>query len=122
MSNQSNGGIGPSLCPSSLADAPLAQDEAVELARAFKALGDPARLRLLSVFAGHEGGEACVCEISGAFALTAQTISHHLKVLREVGLLDSDRRGTWVYYRVVPGVLRRLSLLLAGADLAGARA
>ena len=109
-------------CCSPLATEPLGRDDAAELARTFKALGDPARLRLLSLVASHEGGEACVCEISGAFDLSQPTISHHLKVLREVGLLDSERRGTWVYYRVVPAALRRLSRLLGEADLAGASA
>ncbi len=75
----------------------------------FKALGDPVRLRMLSLIAGHAGGESCVCDISPAFDLSQPTISHHLKVLREAGLLDCERRGTWVYYRVIPSALARLS-------------
>ncbi len=75
----------------------------------FKALGDPVRLRMLNLIAGHEGGESCVCDISPAFDLSQPTISHHLKVLREAGLLDCERRGTWVYYRVIPSALARLS-------------
>lgn len=63
--------------------------------------------------ASHQGGEACVCDISPAFDLTQPTISHHLKVLREAGLLDCERRGTWVYYRVVPAALEELSAVLA---------
>lgn len=79
----------------------------------FKALGDPVRLRMLSLIAAHEGGESCVCDISPAFDLSQPTISHHLKVLREAGLLDSERRGTWVYYRVIPSALEQLSSVLS---------
>jgi ArsR family transcriptional regulator len=79
----------------------------------FKAMGDPVRLRLLSLIASHDGGEACVCDLSGVFDLTGPTISHHLKVLREAGLIAGERRGTWVYYRVLPDALRRVSALLA---------
>jgi ArsR family transcriptional regulator len=78
----------------------------------FKALGDPARLRLVSLIASHPGGEACVCDISGTIDLSQPTISHHLKVLRSAGLLDSERRGTWVYYRVIPAALQQLSAIL----------
>ncbi|MFC7658860.1 ArsR/SmtB family transcription factor [Pseudonocardia benzenivorans] len=90
----------------------LDADEATSLAAAFKALGDPVRLRLLSLIAAHEGGEACVCDISGAFALTGPTISHHPKVLRTAGLVSSQRRGTWIYYRVRPEVIGRLATVL----------
>ena len=79
----------------------------------FKALGDPARLRLLSLIASHPGGEACVCDISGSFDLSQPTISHHLKVLRESGLLDCERRGSWVYYWVIPAALQGLSAILS---------
>ncbi|MCI4674554.1 ArsR/SmtB family transcription factor [Candidatus Mycolicibacterium alkanivorans] len=78
----------------------------------FKALGDPARLRLLSLIACHPGGEACVCDISESFDLAQPTISHHLKVLRESGLLGCERRGSWVYYWVVPEALQQLSATL----------
>lgn len=91
----------------------MTADAATELARMFKALADPARLRLMSLVASHEGGEACVCDISGSFDLTQPTISHHLKVLRQAGLLDCERRATWVYYRVVPEALTALSMLLS---------
>jgi len=91
---------------------PLDVGEAVELARVFKAMGDPVRLRLLSLIASHEGGEACVCDLSGVFALSGPTISHHLKVLREAGLITGDRRGTWIYYRVQPEALRAASTVL----------
>lgn len=81
------------------------------VARAFKALGDPVRLRLFSMIASADA-EVCVCELTGAFDLKAPTISHHLKVLREAGLVDCERRGTWVYYWPVTGSLEALSRLL----------
>ena len=96
---------------------PLAQrrvpaETAAVLAPAFKALGDPVRLRLMSMIASAEGGEACVCDLTPAFDLTGPTISHHLKTLREAGLVDAERRGTWVYYRARPAILRQLAALL----------
>lgn len=91
----------------------MTSDWASELARMFKALGDPVRLRMLGLIAGREGGESCVCDIAPAFELSQPTISHHLKVLREAGLLDCERRGTWVYYRLVPSALARLSAVLS---------
>ncbi|HTF52351.1 MAG TPA: metalloregulator ArsR/SmtB family transcription factor [Pseudonocardia sp.] len=99
-------------CCSPLVREPLSAEQAVELSRVFKAIGDPVRLRLLSLIASHEGGEACVCDLSGVFELTGPTISHHLKVLREAGLISGERRGTWVYYRVHPEALGRLSAVL----------
>ncbi len=104
-------------CYSPLVREPLSEDSAQVLARMFKALSDPVRLRMLSLVASHEGGEACVCDISRSFDLTQPTISHHLKVLREAGLLDSERRATWVYYWVVPGALQQLSEILGGSAL-----
>ncbi|MDY6807517.1 MAG: metalloregulator ArsR/SmtB family transcription factor [Actinomycetota bacterium] len=111
MSNQLSNGDEP-CCPP-LAREPLTSDWATDLARMFKALGDPVRLRMLSIIASHQGGESCVCDISPAFDLSQPTISHHLKVLREAGLLDCERRGTWVYYRVIPAALEQLSAVLA---------
>jgi len=99
-------------CCAPLAREPLTGDQAVELARVFKAMGDPVRLRLLSLIASHEGGEACVCDLSAGFDLNQPTISHHLKVLREAGLITGERRGTWVFYRVRPDALRSASQLL----------
>ncbi|BAE46101.1 metalloregulator ArsR/SmtB family transcription factor [Streptomyces sp. NPDC096934] len=99
-------------CCSPLNREPLTEDWAGDLARMFKALGDPVRLRLLSLVASHEGGEACVCDISDTFDLSQPTISHHLKVLRQAGLLDCERRGTWVYYWVIPAALQQLSAVL----------
>jgi ArsR family transcriptional regulator, arsenate/arsenite/antimonite-responsive transcriptional repressor len=91
----------------------LSAAEAVALARVFKALADPVRLRLLSMIAGAEGGEACVCELTTAFDVSGPTISHHLKVLREAGLVAGDRRGTWIYYRAVPDALAAAAGALA---------
>jgi ArsR family transcriptional regulator len=102
-------------CCAPLAAGPLSEAQAAELAGVFKALADPVRLRLLSLIASHAGGEACVCEVAGAFDLTGPTISHHLKVLRETGLITGERRGTWVYYRVHPQALARLSAVLVPA-------
>jgi ArsR family transcriptional regulator, arsenate/arsenite/antimonite-responsive transcriptional repressor len=95
-------------CSSPVTRRPLSAEEADELARVFKAVGDPVRLRLLSLIAAHAGGQACVCELIGAFDLSGPTISHHLKVLREAGLIEGERRGTWIYYRVRPQLLRQL--------------
>ncbi len=100
-------------CCTPLADAPLDSDWAAGLARMFKALGDPVRLRILSLVASHEGGQCCVCDITPAFEVSQPTISHHLKTLREAGLLDCERRGTWVYYRLIPSAMRQLSAVLA---------
>jgi ArsR family transcriptional regulator len=103
-------------CPPLVA-APLTADAADELAPTFKALGDPVRLRLLSLIAS-AGSEACVCDLNDAFDLTQPTISHHLKVLREAGLVTSERRGTWVYYRLHPEALTRLAAVLDTAAVA----
>jgi ArsR family transcriptional regulator len=92
--------------------AALDEQQAMRLAAMFKALADPVRLRLLSLVASHPGGQACVCDISTTFDVSQPTISHHLKVLRSVGLLDCQRRGTWVYYWVIPAALQQLSSIL----------
>ncbi|WP_367039292.1 metalloregulator ArsR/SmtB family transcription factor [Streptomyces sp. Je 1-332] len=99
-------------CPT-LLSAPMGEEKAVELARVFKALGDPVRLRLLSIIASREGGEICVCDLTPAFDLSQPTISHHLKLLKQAGLIDSERRGTWVYYRLLPAMTDHLSAVLA---------
>ena len=91
---------------------PLSVEAAADMAVKLKALADPVRLRLFSSVASHAGGEACVCDISGGFEVSQPTISHHLKVLRDAGLLTSQRRASWVYYAVVPEALRDLSSLL----------
>lgn len=94
-------------CPP-LNERPLTAEEADEAAAMFKALGDPIRLRLFSQIASHVDGEACVCDISDV-GVSQPTVSHHLKKLREAGLLTSERRGTWVYYRVTPSVMASLA-------------
>lgn len=98
-------------CPP-LTERPMTAQEAETAARMFKALGDPVRLRLFSAVASHEGGEACVCDISDV-GVSQPTVSHHLKKLKEAGLLISERRGTWVYYSVEPSVLAAMGQLLS---------
>ncbi len=100
-------------CAIPLVGEPVSESAAAGLAQVFKALGDPVRLRLVSLIGAHQGGEVCVCELTTAFDLTQPTISHHLKVLREAGIIDSERRGTWVYYWLVPAALERMSALLS---------
>lgn len=102
-------------CPS-LTREPLSSEQAEALAPALKALGDPVRLRLLSLIASHQDGEACVCQLTDTFDLSGPTISHHLKVLREAGLIDGERRGTWIYYRARPTALQQLCCLLTPTD------
>jgi ArsR family transcriptional regulator len=103
-----------------LTEEPLEVTRADALAPMFKALGDPVRLRLLSMIASARGGEVCVNDLSGEFHLSGPTISHHLKVLRQAGLVDRDRRGTWVYYRLIPAALGVMAALLdAGTMISG---
>src|ERR1700722_12040069 len=99
-------------CCSPLTREPLSQPQADQIAPLLKALADPVRLRLMSLVASHEGGEACVCDLNDAFDLSQPTISHHLKVLYEAGLLDRDKRGVWVYYRARPQALAALGVLI----------
>ena len=101
-------------CPP-LVSEPLSPAGADEMAVLFKAIADPVRLRLLSMIACHPGGESCVCDLTPAFDMTAPSISYHLKILREAGLISSERRGTWVYYRVQPAVMARMSAVLSPA-------
>jgi ArsR family transcriptional regulator, arsenate/arsenite/antimonite-responsive transcriptional repressor len=106
---------GPDVCTQpALVSEPMDEKSAAGLAQVFKALGDPVRLRLISLIGAREGGEVCVCDLTSAFDLTQPTISHHLRVLREAGLIDSERRGTWVYYRLVPAALERMAAVLSG--------
>jgi ArsR family transcriptional regulator len=103
-------------CCSPLSREPLTPDAAERIAPLLKALADPVRLRLLSLVASHDGGEACVCDLNDAFDLSQPTISHHLKVLHEAGLLEREKRGVWVYYRASGTALRAL------ADMIGSTA
>jgi ArsR family transcriptional regulator, arsenate/arsenite/antimonite-responsive transcriptional repressor len=101
-------------CSQPLTKEPLTADVAERIAPLLKALADPVRLRLLSLVASHGDGEACVCDLNDAFDLSQPTISHHLKVLHESGLLDRSKRGVWVYYRVHPEALADLGALIGG--------
>jgi ArsR family transcriptional regulator, arsenate/arsenite/antimonite-responsive transcriptional repressor len=107
-------GTGVEACSTPLIGEPVSEVNAAGLAQVFKALGDPVRIRLVSLIGAHQGGEVCVCDLTTAFDLTQPTISHHLKVLRQAGIIDSERRGTWVYYRLVPAALDRVADLLSG--------
>src|SRR3954454_10848790 len=101
-------------CCSPLTREPLSADAAERIAPLVKAIAEPVRLRLLSLIASHADGEACVCDLNDAFDLSQPTISHHLKQLHEAGLLDREKRGVWVYYRVDNGALADLAALLGG--------
>jgi ArsR family transcriptional regulator, arsenate/arsenite/antimonite-responsive transcriptional repressor len=90
--------------------APLPRDQAADLAARFKALADPTRVAIVNRLAAAE--EVCVCDLTATFALSQPTISHHLKLLREAGLVESSRRGTWAYYRLVPEAVESLRLAL----------
>jgi len=99
-------------CSIPLVREPVGEAAAAGLARVFRALGDPVRLRLVSLIGAHQGGEACVCDLNAAFSLTQPTISHHLKVLHEAGLLYREKRGVWVYYRARTQALASLGALI----------
>jgi ArsR family transcriptional regulator len=99
-------------CCAPLLREPLSVGAAAELAHTLKALADPARLRLLSMVAAHDGGEACVCDLTEPLGLTQPTVSHHLKVLVDAGLLTRDKRGVWAYYAILPGALDSLAAVL----------
>ena len=87
-------------------------DRAEDLARKLKALADPTRLRLVSIVAASEAEEACVCDLIEPVGLSQPTVSHHLRILMEAGFLSRSKRGTWAYYKLVPGALGQLSQLL----------
>ena len=92
----------------------IGADEAEKLARLLKAVADPARLRLVSLVAAHADLEACVCDLTEPLGLSQPTVSHHLKVLVDAGILTRDKRGTWAYYRLVPGSLGSLAERVLG--------
>jgi ArsR family transcriptional regulator, arsenate/arsenite/antimonite-responsive transcriptional repressor len=109
-------------CCAPLADSPLTAAEASELAVRIKALADPARLRLLSILLASEDQQACTCELTEPLGLSQPTVTHHLRKLLEAGLVSSERRGVWTYYRVVPDALGALAAVLSpAAGLAAAR-
>ena len=92
---------------------PLSAATAEELAGVLKALADPIRLRLVSLIQAHEDGEACVCDLTAPVSLTQPTVSHHLKVLLDAGLVEREKRGVWAYYGIVPGALEALGSLIS---------
>ena len=101
-----------SACCAPITRAALAPAHAESLARSLKALADPARLRLVSMVAAHDGEEACVCDLTEPLGLSQPTVSHHLKVLVDAGFLTRSKRGIWAYYRIVPGSLDSVAGLL----------
>jgi ArsR family transcriptional regulator, arsenate/arsenite/antimonite-responsive transcriptional repressor len=101
-------------CPA-LVREPLTSSQAAGLAHILKALADPTRLRLVSMVAAHEGGEACVCELTDPLGLAQPTISHHLKILVDAGILTRDKRGKWAYYALESSALDALSAALSTA-------
>lgn len=100
-------------CCSPLSREPLSDVQAASIAPLLKALADPVRLRLMSLVASHEGGEACICDLNSAFDLSQPTISHHMKVLHQAGLVDREKRGVWVYYRARITALADLGALIS---------
>ena len=107
------------VCCAPLLREPITPSQAAELARPLKALADPTRLRLVSMVAAHDGGEACVCDLTEPLGLTQPTISHHLKILVEAGIFTRDKRGVWAYYALVPSALDALSAVLSPAPDGG---
>lgn len=103
---------GPACCPSGLAE-PIDRDTAVELARLLKAVADPARLQLLSLLRSKDGCEACVCDLTEPLGLSQPTVSHHLKVLGDAGIVEREKRGYWTWYSIVPSRLSELAAVLA---------
>jgi ArsR family transcriptional regulator, arsenate/arsenite/antimonite-responsive transcriptional repressor len=91
----------------------ITPDEASTLSAGFKALSDPARLRLISLVAAHPDQEACVCDLTEPVGLSQPTVSHHLKLLVEAGILSREQRGKWAYYKLVPDTLNALAGLIA---------
>jgi ArsR family transcriptional regulator, arsenate/arsenite/antimonite-responsive transcriptional repressor len=109
-------------CCTPLTGTAISAEQAAQVAPLLKALADPVRLRLVSLIASSEGREACVCDLNNAFDLTQATISHHLKVLHQAGVLDRDKRGVWVYYAIKPEALAAVANLFTPASLTGASA
>ena len=105
-------------CCTPLSREPMSVEQAAQVAPLLKALADPVRLRLMSLVLSHEGGEACVCDLTPAFDLSQPTISHHLKVLHAAGLLDREKRGTWVYYQAKPQAMQAIMTLFTSGAIA----
>ena len=107
----------PTACCTPPAGSALGPDDAERTARTLKALADPARLRLLSIIAAHDGGEACVCDLVDPVGLSQPTVSHHLKVLTDAGLLTREQRGKWAYFSLIPGALAAVAAAITPAGL-----
>lgn len=103
----------PFVCCTPILSSGIQPDEAAQLAALFRVLGEPARLQLLSLIAAQPNAEACVCELTEPLGLSQPTVSHHLKVLHEAGLLHRERRGNWIYYQLVPAQIEALRNALA---------
>lgn len=101
------------VCCSPVTGGALTADEAERIAHTFKALGDPTRVRLLSLIAASEGGEACICDLTDPVGLSQPTVSHHMKLLVDAGLATREQRGRWAYYRVVTDTLEQASRSLS---------
>lgn len=106
-------GTGFAACCSPLTGGILDAEAAGALARVFKALGDPTRVRLLSLIAAADGGEACICDLTAPVGLTQPSVSYHMKQLVDAGLVTREQRGKWAFYAVVPGALEELRSALA---------
>lgn len=100
-------------CCEPLSQAPLPAEEALGLAAVLKAIADPARLRVISLLAANDSGEACVCDLTEPLGLSQPTVSHHLKTLVDAGLVQREKRGVWAYFSLVPGALDGVARLLA---------
>ncbi|AIY00816.1 transcriptional regulator, ArsR family [Arthrobacter sp. PAMC 25486] len=112
----SNSKAAPQCCVAAPAEGVLSAEDAVALAARFKALADPNRLRILSIISTDPAAETCVCDITEPLELGQPTVSHHLKILVEAGLLTRDKRGVWAYYSLVPGALESLAATLTPKD------
>jgi ArsR family transcriptional regulator, arsenate/arsenite/antimonite-responsive transcriptional repressor len=105
--------MSPEYCCTPLFDGVIDRAEADDLAATFAALGDPVRLRIVSMLAASEAGAACGCDLEGPLGLSQPTVSHHLKILREAGLVEGEKSGRWVFYRIVPERLEDLRSILS---------
>lgn len=103
-------------CCSPVTGGVVSDDAAETLARMFKALSDPTRVKLVSLIAAAPEGEACICDMTEPVGLSQPTVSHHMKLLVEAGLATREQRGKWAYYRIVPEVLRSLAAALAPSE------
>ena len=100
-------------CAPSGLNVPLQRDQAEELTTVLKAIADPTRLQILSLINSQEGKQACVCDLAEAVGVSQPTVSHHVKVLREAGLLDREKRGTWVWYSINESQWKQLTEVLS---------